>query len=89
MKATVTKCFIGFNREFKSGETVDLSAETIEKLNKAGLGIILEVKIEDINETTERPRQVGGGYYELSNGEKVRGKDAAIAAQAEIDASGS
>ena len=31
------------------------------------------------------PRHVGGGYYELSNGERVQGKAAAEEAQAEID----
>lgn len=38
---------------------------------------------------TEWPKHIGGGHYELSNREKVKGKDAAIAAQAEIEASGS
>ena len=27
------------------------------------------------------PKHTGGGYYELSNGEKVKGKDAAIEAE--------
>ena len=27
------------------------------------------------------PKHVGGGYYELSNGEKIKGKDAAIEAE--------
>ena len=39
--------------------------------------------------TSQWPKHTGGGYYELSNGEKVKGKDAATAAQTEIDASGS
>lgn len=30
------------------------------------------------------PEHIGGGYYELSNGEKVRGKDEALKAEAEI-----
>jgi len=84
MKATVKIYFVGFDREFKPGETVDLPLDKIEQLNSAGLGTILEV-----DEVDEWPKQVGGGYYELSNGEKVRGKDVAIAAQAEIEASGS
>jgi len=99
MKATVIRYFVGFDREFKPGETVDLPVEMIDKLNSAGLGIILEAEVVDGveaevvdnvgGETTEWPKQLGGGYYELSTGEKVRGKDAAIAAQAEINASGS
>jgi len=32
-------------------------------------------------ENSEFPKHTGGGYYELSNGEKVKGKDAAIEAE--------
>lgn len=32
------------------------------------------------------PKHKGGGYYELSNGETVQGKDAAIAAEEELKA---
>lgn len=31
------------------------------------------------------PAHVGGGYYELSDGTRVRGKDEALAAQAELE----
>ena len=82
MKATVKRCFVGFDREFNPGQTVDLPAATIAKLNSAGLGTILEIE-------PEWPKHLGGGHYELSNGEKVKGKDDAVAAQAEIDALGS
>lgn len=80
MKATVKRYFVGLDREFHPGQTVDLPAATIEKLNSAGLGTILEVE-------EGWPKHVGGGHYELSNGEKVKGKEDAVAAQAEIDAS--
>lgn len=33
------------------------------------------------NHDDEYPKHVGGGYYELSNGEKVQGKDKAIEAE--------
>lgn len=33
------------------------------------------------NHDNEYPKHVGGGYYELSNGEKVQGKDKAIKAE--------
>jgi hypothetical protein len=37
------------------------------------------------NETkSEFPKHTGGGYYELSNGEKVKGKDEAAAAEKEL-----
>lgn len=33
------------------------------------------------------PRHTGGGWYTLSNGERVRGKDAATQAEAQLDGS--
>lgn len=32
----------------------------------------------------QKPKHVGAGYYELSNGERVRGKEEAIAKQNEL-----
>ena len=32
----------------------------------------------------EFPQHAGGGWYELSNGDRIRGKDAALEAQAEL-----
>ena len=94
MKATVKRHFVGFGREFVPGQTVDLPVEQIEQLNKAGLGILLEVEeaegadgAAEVN-TAVWPKHVGGGHYELSNGDKVKGKEAAAAAQAELDALG-
>lgn len=34
------------------------------------------------------PKHTGGGNYELSNGEKVKGKDKALAAEKELEARG-
>lgn len=39
-------------------------------------------------ESKEFPKHSGGPYYELSNGEKVKGKEEAFKAQEEIDKSG-
>lgn len=36
----------------------------------------------------EFPKHTGGGFYELSNGEKVKGKNEATAAEKEIKKSG-
>jgi len=33
---------------------------------------------------TFTPKHIGAGYYELSNGERVKGKDNAIQAQSEL-----
>lgn len=38
-----------------------------------------ETKKEEVK--GEFPRHLGGGYYELSNGKKVRGKEAALIAE--------
>lgn len=80
MKVIVKKQFVGFDREFKPGETFDLSAEKIEKLNNAGLGVLLEPDGGRV-----WPKHLGGGNYELSDGEKVKGKEAAHEAQALLD----
>jgi hypothetical protein len=34
------------------------------------------------------PKHTGGGYYELSNGEKVKGKEEALAAEEELSKEG-
>lgn len=39
--------------------------------------VVLFVSEEDKQEGDSFPRNLGGGYYELPNGEKVRGKEAA------------
>ncbi|MFS0562617.1 hypothetical protein AB1K91_17975 [Terribacillus sp. 179-K 1B1 HS] len=41
------------------------------------------IKLVDTPNIAE-PEHVGGGYYLLSNGEKVKGKEAAIEAEAKI-----
>lgn len=65
----------------------DLSDERIAFL----LGPIDELKglpaifeNEEVEEKEEYPQHVGGGYYVLSNGERVRGKDDAFKAEKEL-----
>lgn len=43
-------------------------------------------KSNDKLSNSEYPKHIGGGQYELSNGEKVKGKDAAMIAQVAINA---
>lgn len=45
-------------------------------------------ELEKELEKKEFPKHSGGPYYELSNGEKVKGKEEAFKAQEEIDKSG-
>lgn len=37
--------------------------------------------VDEPEEDKEFPKHTGGGFYELSNGEKVKGKEAAIEAE--------
>ncbi|WP_245807758.1 hypothetical protein [Halobacillus massiliensis] len=39
---------------------------------------------EDALKEDEFPKHTGGGYFELSNGEKVKGKEAAVEAEKEL-----
>ena len=49
--------------------------------NKRGEPLIKEVEEDKEPENAEYPKHTGGGYYELSNGEKVQGKEKAIEAE--------
>ncbi|SET02123.1 hypothetical protein SAMN05421676_102357 [Salinibacillus kushneri] len=40
-----------------------------------------KLSVDDSGENEKFPKHTGGGYYELSNGEKIRGKEEAIAAE--------
>lgn len=42
--------------------------------------------VEALETKPEWPKHIGGGVYELSNGDRVKGKEAAIKAQDEINA---
>ena len=61
---------------FRKGDSYE--GDRAEELQELGY-----VEAEEVS----WPKHLGGGNYELSNGEKIKGKDAALAAQAEIDAS--
>jgi hypothetical protein len=43
-----------------------------------------EASSEKDETKSDFPKHTGGGYYELSNGEKVKGKDEAAAAEKEL-----
>ncbi len=57
------------------GEKLDLPDATAMKLLQAGL-VSATVQPEE-NAMMPKPRHVGGGYYELPDGKRVRGKKAA------------
>lgn len=63
--------------------------ERLEELQE--LGYVEKEESQDmedengsVDEYSEWPKHVGGGYYILSNGEKIKGKDKALEAQAAI-----
>lgn len=62
-------------------------AELSSVKNRLGKVLIAEMKEEQApsaNESMEYPKHTGGGWYELSNGEKVQGKEEAIKAEQEL-----
>lgn len=79
-KYTVLKPFRDTHTKLiqKEGILIEVSEERAAEIVKnLGEGFIKEVSaVED-----EFPKHTGGGYYELSNGEKVKGKDAAFEAE--------
>lgn len=81
MKVKALKLLGDGKRLYKEGEVFEMTEELCETLNATPNGPLVE-EIEDI---PEFPKHTGGGYYELSNGEKVKGKEAAMEAQLLID----
>lgn len=78
MKAKVLKTFVdGVSKKIRiEGEVFDLSLERF-----ASISSINDKLIKEIDNVIEYPNHIGGGYYELSNGEKVKGKDEALKAE--------
>lgn len=55
------------------------------KDNLRGKALIVEVvKPNQVDPPQEFPKHTGGGWYELSNGEKVQGKEEAEAAESNL-----
>jgi hypothetical protein len=61
------------------------SAQRVAFLVEKGFLEAQEVQQKD---ASEFPKHVGGGHYELSNGEKVKGKEEAAAAEKELSKEG-
>lgn len=74
----------------KKDNEFEVTEERFNEINSTKYGVLVEVVNEEppedieIEDDTEFPKHTGGGYYELSNGEKVQGKEAAIEAEAEL-----
>ena len=67
-----------FVDDIKEDEVVTTVMEEIVPNDEKGLGVA--VSNHEVV-TTTYPHHIGGGYYGLSNGEKVKGKEAAIEAE--------
>ncbi len=57
----------------KENPFIELIKEDSEEVDEN-----LNDELSGIGDKKEYPKHVGGGYYELSNGEKVKGKDEAL-----------
>ena len=58
---------------FSSGDIANLDKDTAIDICNAGLAFPVKEK-----QVENQLKNLGGGWYETSNGEKVRGKDKAI-----------
>lgn len=63
------------------GEYETEKAEEIEALNAL---CPKWIKCVETDESEKEPEHIGGGYYAISNGEKVKGKEAAVKAEAAL-----
>lgn len=89
MKAKVLEIF--YDKEEskvrKVGEIFELSKDRYDYIISKNENLIecVEESEETEDETeSEFPKHTGGGWYELSNGEKVQGKEEAIQAESEL-----
>jgi len=82
MRFKVKKAFFdkedGMKSYSENGIYVNDDEKRISELVRRGF--IDDKNLDDSNETKADVKHVGGGYYELPNGEKVKGKDKALAA---------
>lgn len=66
-------------------EGLNPTGERIERLatedNKRKEMLIQAIETDEDQEQDQYPKHTGGGYFELSNGEKVQGKEKAIEAE--------
>lgn len=66
-------------------EAAAFNVEEFEQVENTEEKQEVDEKEQEESADNEFPKHTGGGYYELSNGEKVQGKDAAIEAEKELN----
>lgn len=75
MKAKVLRTFIDEKTIRVKDKVIDIERERFEEINSTSSVLLLE-EVQS-NKELEYPKHTGGGWYELSNGEKVQGKEEA------------
>lgn len=79
MKIPVIRAFIDKNTKEPYNKGYVYESDNIERIKELqDKGFLKDVEIDSY------PKHTGGGWYELSNGEKVQGKDEAIAAEKKL-----
>lgn len=69
---------------FYRGSKFKGKEKRVNELVKAGYLEKVEATVKkEVVETADQLKSIGGGYYELPNGEKVQGKENALKALAE------
>ena len=97
MIINVLRDFVAFGVTYPAGKPAELPDDVAERAIGAGWAEAEEPEAEEPEaeepeaeepeaEEPEHPKHTGGGYYELSDGSKVKGKKAAVEAQAALDA---
>ncbi len=83
MKARVLKGFHDKKEKIfrKKGEEFEVNKDRFTDINATRYGVLVEAVEPEEN---EYPEHTGGGYYELSNGDKVKGKAKAFQAENEL-----
>ena len=78
MKIKFKTGIAGPNFSYAPGDVVDLKQEQAIKFCKSNVAYPIK---EKITENQKYPKHIGGGWYELSDGEKTQGKEEAVKQQ--------
>ena len=82
MKIQFKQSIAGPKYAYSRGEVAEFNKKEAIRLCEKGIAQPLK---EKVTETSSKfPKHTGGGWYELSNGEKVQGKEHAVAAEDEL-----
>lgn len=83
MKIKFRQGYDGPAGSFSPGDIANLDTDTAIDICNAGLAYPTKEKQTE-TQMKEYPYHTGGGWYKLSNGDKVQGKENAIEAQKEL-----